>query len=214
VFLFGASLSPLFSYNTEKVSPDQFTSWMQLLEPAWKGKMVSRDPTAAGTGGNTAYFYFNPLLGQDYLRRLYTEQDITIMTDARQAAESLALGKYSILLLPGGSDVAEMAEQGLPVKDFLKPLKEGARISAGGTGTISIFNKPAHPAAAQLFLNWWLTKEAQSIAQKVNPVDESLREDIPKDMLWTRTAASRAWNTCSWTPIPTWWAMRTRCWRS
>jgi iron(III) transport system substrate-binding protein len=182
-FLFGAGPSPLLSYNTDKVKEEDLTSFAQLLEPQWKGKMVSRDPTAAGTGGNTAFFYFNPQLGQDYLRKLYTQQDVTIIADARQAAEALALGKYSIYLVPSGTDVTEMSDQGLPVKDLLKPLKEGARIAAGGTGSISVFNKAAHPNAAKLFINWWLSKEGQIVAQTANPVDQSLRTDIPIDMV-------------------------------
>lgn len=180
-FLFAASPSPLLAYNTELFNPDELTSWKDLLDPRYKGKMVSRDPTSAGTGGNTAYFYFHPELGQDYLRQLFTRQDVTIVKDARQAADWLALGKYPIYLLNSGNDITQMASQGLPVKDFLKPLKEGARIAAGGTGSISLFDRAAHPNASKLFINWWLSKEGQAAMQKVNPEDQSLREDIPND---------------------------------
>jgi iron(III) transport system substrate-binding protein len=183
--LFSSRATPLFSYNTNLVNPDQFQSWQDLLDPKWKGKIVSRDPTSSGIGSIMAFFYFNPdkTLGPEYLRRLYTEQNVTIVNDARQAAEGLALGKWSIFFLPGGNDITEMADQGLPVQDFVRPLKEGGQLAAGGTGTISIFNKPAHPNAAKLFLNWWLSKEGQVAAMTANPLDESLRQDVPKDML-------------------------------
>src|SRR5579859_686272 len=180
-FLFSASPSPLISYNTNLVKPDEITSFYDLLDPKWKGKMVSRDPTTAGTGGNTAYFYFLPQLGKDYLRRLFTEQNITITDDARQAAEWLALGKYSLYLLGSGSDISDAEAQGLPVKDNYGPFKEGARIVAGGAGSLSIFNKAAHPNAAKLFVNWWLSKEGQIVSQKADPLDQSLRIDIPND---------------------------------
>jgi iron(III) transport system substrate-binding protein len=180
-FLFSASPSPLMSYNTNLVKPDEIKSFYDLLEPKWKGKMVSRDPAAAGTGGNTAYFYFLPQLGKDFLRRLFTEQDVTIVDDARQAAEWLALGKYSLYLLGSGSDISDAQAQGLPVKDNYGPFKEGARIAAGGAGSLSIFNKPAHPNAAKLVVNWWLSKEGQIVAQKADPLDQSLRIDIPND---------------------------------
>jgi ABC-type Fe3+ transport system substrate-binding protein len=106
-----------------------------------------------------------------------------ITKDARQGAEWLALGKYSIYVLGSGNDVQELKAQGLPVEDWLRPTKEGARISAGGTGTISVFNRAAHPNAAKLFVNWWLSKDGQLTAQRVNTEDESLRVDIAKDML-------------------------------
>jgi ABC-type glycerol-3-phosphate transport system substrate-binding protein len=120
-------------------------------------------------------------LGKEFLRRLYTEQDVTIVEDARQAAEWLALGKYSLYLLGSGTDISDAQDQGLPVKDSYGPFKEGARIAAGGTGSLSLFNKAAHPNAAKLFVNWWLSKEGQSVAQKANPEDQSLRIDIPND---------------------------------
>jgi iron(III) transport system substrate-binding protein len=186
-FLFSASPSPLISYNTDLVKPDDVTSFWDLLDPKWKGKMVSRDPASAGTGGNTAYFFFHPQLGKEYLRRLYTEQNVTIAEDARQAAEWLALGKYSIYLLGSGNDIDEAKQQGLPVADHYGPFKEGARIAAGGTGSVSIFNKAAHPNAAKLFVNWWLSKEGQMTVQKADPLDQSLRIDIPNDEIAPET---------------------------
>jgi iron(III) transport system substrate-binding protein len=184
-FLFSASPSPIAAFNTSLVKESDIQSWWDLLDPKWKGKIVSRDPTQAGSGGNTAYFYFHPQLGQDYLKRLFSEQDVVITKDARQGAEWLALGKYAIYVLGSGNDVQELKGQGLPVDDWLKPTKEGARISSGGTGTISIFNRAAHPNASKLFINWWLSKEGQLTAQRMNTEDESLRMDIAKDMVST-----------------------------
>jgi iron(III) transport system substrate-binding protein len=186
-FLFSASPSPLISYNTNLVKPEEIKSFYDLLDPKWKGKIVSRDPTSAGTGGNTVYFYFHPQLGKEFLRRLFTEQDITVVDDARQATEWLALGKYSLYLLGSGSDVSDAQDQGLPVKDNYGPFKEGARIAAGGTGSLSMFNKAAHPNAAKLFVNWWLSKEGQLVAQKADPLDQSLRIDIPNDAITPET---------------------------
>jgi iron(III) transport system substrate-binding protein len=186
-FLFSASPSPLLSYNTNLVKPEEIASFHDLLDPRWKGKIVSRDPRSAGTGGNTAYFYFHPELGKDWLRRVFTEQDVTVVDDARQAAEWLALGKYSLYLLGSGTDVAEAESQGLPVKDMYGPFKEGARIAVGGTGSLSLFNRAAHPNAAKLFINWWLSREGQTVAQNANPEDQSLRIDIPNDVIKTET---------------------------
>jgi len=181
VFLFAASPSSILAFNTTLAKEDDIESWWDLLEPKWRGKIVSRDPTQAGSGGATSYMYTHPKLGPEFLRRLFTEADVTVTRDARQGAEWLALGKYSLYILNAGNDVQELRDQGMPVDDMVKPVKEGARVSSGGSGTISVFNRPAHPNAAKLFVNWWLSKEGQLTAMKFNNLDDSLREDISKE---------------------------------
>ncbi len=181
IFMFAASPTSYLAYNTTMVNPDEFQSWTDLLNPKWKGKILSRDPTQSGTGVGLMGFYHSPLLGQDFLRKLYTEQDVTLTRDGRQGAEWLALGKFPLYFIPSGSDPQEAKDQGLPVAEIIRPMKEGSWLSSGGTGTIGYFNKAAHPNASKLFVNWWLSKEAQLLAMKQNPVDESLREDIPHD---------------------------------
>lgn len=181
IFLFAASPNAYLSYNTNLVKPEEITSWKDLLEPKWKGKIISRDPTVSGTGSSLAGFYHHPELGQDFLRKLYLDQEVALTKDGRQGAEWLALGKYSLYFIQSGNDPRELKGQGLPVEEIVKPLKEGAWLGSGGTGTLGIFNKAAHPNAAKLFVNWWLSKEGQAAAMKFNPEDESLREDISKD---------------------------------
>ncbi|MFN0073308.1 MAG: ABC transporter substrate-binding protein [Chloroflexota bacterium] len=181
IFLFAASPQALLSYNTNLVKSDDIKSWWDLLDPKWKGKIVSRDPTVAGTGSSMAGFYFHPQLGQEFIRKLFVDQEVTLTKDGRQGAEWLALGKYSLYFIQSGNDPRELKDQGLPVEEVVRPLKEGAWLSSGGTGTLGVFNRPAHPNATKLFVNWWLSQEGQLTAQRVNPEDESLREDISKE---------------------------------
>jgi iron(III) transport system substrate-binding protein len=183
IILFSATVSNLLAYNTDLVNPDEFKSWYDLLDPKWKGKIVAHDPTLAGGASVMSFFYFNPDLGPEYLKRIYTEQNVTIVADSRQGAEWLALGKFALEFIPAGSDTTDMSDQGLPVKDFLRPLKEGGQIAASGTGTLAVMNKAAHPNAAKLFVNWFLSKEGQIAAMTANPLDESLRQDVPKNMV-------------------------------
>jgi iron(III) transport system substrate-binding protein len=183
IILFAATVNNLLAYNTNLVNPDELQSWNDLLEPKWNGKIVAHDPTLSGGASVLSFFFFNPDLGPDYLRRMYTEQNVTTVSDSRQGAEWLALGKYALYFIPAGSDTTDMTDQGLPVKDFLRPLKEGAQIGASGTGTLAVFSKAAHPNATRLFVNWWLSKEGQVAAMIANPLDESLRQDVPKDMV-------------------------------
>lgn len=68
----------------------------------------------------------------------------------------------------------------MPVRDELaKMLKEPARISVGG-GTVWTMKNAPNPNARTVFINWWLTREGQTLMQKADG-DDSLRVDIPND---------------------------------
>jgi len=181
VFLFAASPGTYLTYNTNLAKEADIQSWWDLLDPKWKGKIVSRDPGQAGVGGSLLGFYFHPQMGPEFLRRVYLEQEIAITRDGRQGAEWLSLGKYAFYFNPGGNDSRELRDQGMPVDEIVRPMKEGARLGSGGTGTLSVFNRPAHPNAARLYINWWLSKEGQAAVMKANPEDETLREDVSKE---------------------------------
>jgi ABC-type Fe3+ transport system substrate-binding protein len=54
-------------------------------------------------------------------------------------------------------------------------------------GSIVLPSQPPHPNAARAFVNWLLSREGQTALQRVantpNNSEESLRTDIPKDMV-------------------------------
>ncbi|MEE8517874.1 MAG: extracellular solute-binding protein [Dehalococcoidia bacterium] len=179
VFVYGGSASGAeITYNTDLLDPADITSYDDLLDPIYKGKIIARDPRLAGTSQSTALFYL--LMGEEWLRRLLTEQDIVFTDDARQAAEQLALGQYTICLFACGQEVQEAREDGLPVQEnFPGAVSEGARVSTGGNTLMAIDGAP-HPAAQKLFINWFLSKEGQTLYQRVTN-DASLREDISTD---------------------------------
>ena len=85
IFTFVAnSQSGQIIYNSKQVNPAEFKSYWDLINPKWKGKMASLDPTTFGMGATLQFFYFNPELGAPFLKRLYGEMQVTISRDARQ----------------------------------------------------------------------------------------------------------------------------------
>ncbi len=175
------------SYNTELLNPKKIKSYWDLLDAKWKGKIVVYHPRARGSR-LFSYFYYNPELGPRYLRRLFGEMDVTASRDRRQMIDWLAGGKFAIALrtAPGASTLDVAKAQGLPVDWFVPShFKEPVGISAG-PAHIGVVNRAPHPNAAKLFINWFLSREgqlmAQNIAAKVEGID-SLRIDIPKDMV-------------------------------
>jgi iron(III) transport system substrate-binding protein len=172
-------------YNTHQVNPKDFHSFWDFLHPKWKGKISAADMRRGGPGGAPMRFlYFNPKLGPEYIRRLFSEMDITLFRDRRQGVDWLATGKYSICFFC--SDIGQAQLQGLPV-DAFGLLKEGAGLSAS-TGNVGFVNRAPHPNAAKVFLNWLLSREGQITMQKeyakaMTGNSNSLRIDIPKDIV-------------------------------
>jgi len=169
--------------NTQLVDPGQFKSYWDLLNPKWKGKIVSSDIRRGGRGGVVSRFAFkSPELGPEFLRRLFSEMDITLSTDPRQMVDWLAKGRYHIALFLSSGDVGSAQERGLPVAHVqADQFSEGAPIAPGG-GAISILDRPPHPNAAVLFINWLLSREGQIKWQEAQRLP-SLRVDISKEGL-------------------------------
>ncbi len=174
------------AYNLRLIDPKEFKSYADFLNPKWKGKIVARDPKAVSTVAHSLRFFYNhPELGPEFIRRLFSEMDLTLSRDERQMIDWLAVGKFPLAFFISG--VEEAAKQGLQVRSFEPTsFKEGA--SVGPTqGSVSLLNRPPHPNAAKVAINWLLSREGQIAYQKafakIGDIRQSMREDIPKDVI-------------------------------
>ena len=185
VYIANPSSSGLY-YNTSLVNPKEFKSYWDLLNPKWKGKIVSQDPTGTGIGATLVFYYNNPEIGPDFIKRFFGTMDVTYGRDRRQISDWLASGKYAICL--GCRDAPKAKMQGLPVEEFESGAwKEGVHISTGG-GSMSLVKGAPHPNAARVFINWFLSRKGQMALQKYPDLygevpPNSRRIDIPKDDL-------------------------------
>lgn len=179
----GSATYGAVNYNTKLVDVKDFKSYWDLLNPKWKGKIVSRDVRMPGPGsGNHRLFYHHPEIGPSFIRKLYGEMDVTLFRDYRQGPDWLAVGKFAICF---SCDVDVLKQKGLPV-DTVGPniFKEGGGL-VQQFGTVTLVNRAPHPNAARVFINWLLSRKGQIALQKVTASGESpsdsLRIDIPKD---------------------------------
>jgi iron(III) transport system substrate-binding protein len=187
VFIYIANpTSASIYYNTSLVNPKDFKSFWDLVQPKWKGKFVSQEPTGTGIGPSLQFFFYHPDLGPEFLRKLFVDQQPVFSRDRRQMTDWLAQGKYALCM--GCRDSEKANKQGLPVNDMdMVDWKEGAHISSGG-GSLSLIKGGPHPNAARVFINWFLTRRGQIALQKYEDLysedpPNSRRTDIPKDML-------------------------------
>lgn len=188
VFAFAARNAPIgISVNTDLVKPSEIKSFLDLLKPKWKGKIIAYHPRH----GRVTYsvIYFDKTLGPEFFRRIYSEGGLAYVTSTREFADGLASGAYSIGFLEGGAqrDLRQMVGEGLPVKILTaRDIGGVALASPGGSGLLGTVNRPANPNAQKLFVNWLLSKEGQlsfnnSRLRGQGGDYESFRADISND---------------------------------
>ena len=186
IFMYEGSVAGVgLYYNSKLVDPREFHSYWDALNPKWKGKILLFERPGTGSP-NMVRFYYNPQLGPDFVRRLWSEIDLVVSQERRQATDWLGTGKFALCFDCADTDMAR--KQGVPVSEFEHAnLKEAAgEISTSGNSGLALINKAANPNAAKVLINWFLSRQGQIVWQdvmnkKVVEPSDSMRTDIPKD---------------------------------
>ncbi|NIO08381.1 MAG: extracellular solute-binding protein, partial [Deltaproteobacteria bacterium] len=176
----GTVTSTIALYNTKRHKPGELKSFKDLLDPKWRGKMVSDDPTARGRLATWKGIYYNDKLGPKFIQRLFAEQKVTLARSIVQKIDWVARGRYELYIAARGTEVATAKKQGLPVEIYRAPSDEA--YLSGGWGQMAVVNRAPNPNAATVFANWMVSKEGQ-IAWQKNADRNSMRMDIPKGMI-------------------------------
>jgi len=178
-------------FNTNKLpikEAKKIDSVWTFLDKRFAGKVVALPPTAAGALGTYITAQVHPDLGVNYLRRFFDpEVNIQFTVDFRQLADGVAKGKYTMAIFSGsaGRDIDRLGRRGLPVANFgrilERPIKERPLLQGSGSGNnLMVINRRPHPYAAKLFVNWFLSKEGQTImhSKSERVPDQSFRDDV------------------------------------
>ena len=153
---FRADLS-VIAYNEQLVSADEVpTSFADLLDPRWKGRMVKGHPGYSGTI-MTATYVLSEALGWEYFAQL-GQQEVMQVQSSTDPPKKLALGERA-LQVDGNEYVAVQQQMaGVPLKIIY--ATEGTPLVVGNA---AILDNAPHPNAARLFYAFMFSQEAQQL---------------------------------------------------
>jgi len=175
-----SSIGSLLFINTDVVKADEMRAAKDLLNPKWKGKISAEDPSTIGAGSNlAARLYFE--LGEDFVRKLYVDQQPAPTRDRRQMTDWLARGTHPICLDCREDDVRPLEKEGFKLIEIFELAGLSSTIN-GSPWLLTVANKRPHPNAARVFVNWILSKEGlETYARGYGTA--TLRKDIDESYL-------------------------------
>jgi ABC-type Fe3+ transport system substrate-binding protein len=176
IFGFEATVTETTAVNRDFIARDLLSSYDDLLSPKVAGKIVFDDPRLPGPGLGAAQRYLLNF-GEDWLKRLYSQQKIVYITNPHQEVEWLVSGKYPIGIGASSDEIARFQQLGLGknVVSFEAPMPHPTLDFA--YGSVALMANAPHPNAAKVYINWLLSKAGQTDWGKIG--GNSRRIDIP-----------------------------------
>jgi iron(III) transport system substrate-binding protein len=154
------TLSPI-AYNTKLVkAADAPTSFADLLDKRWTGKIVKAHPGYSG-GIVTSTFQTSRDLGWAYFEKLGKQRVLQVQS-ATEPPKKLALGERPIMADGLEYLLLLMKEKGSPV-EIVYPAEGTPFLS----GSAAVADKAPHGNAARLFISFLFSRETQQFMSDV-----------------------------------------------
>jgi iron(III) transport system substrate-binding protein len=160
----GRGAEPLGYVNRACLSEEIFAKTADMKKPELKGKIAWYDPTRSGIGSRNAWVLVQ-YLGEDWLKDLFLDHDVTFSRDYRQMTDWLVGCVKPVSFGMPYDTIDQMRQAGIgdKVAEMVGKAYSGG-VNPGGPGgneSIGWFNKAPHPNAAKIFVNWFLSQEFQ-----------------------------------------------------
>ena len=151
-----ATVNAIF-YNTKSLTAaDAPKTWKDLLDPKWKGKLVTAHPGYSGVIATHVLALLN-LYGWDYFKQLAQNRPM-IVQSANDPSTVVASGERMVAVNGGEYSAYQLKKKGNPI-DIVYP-KEGVPLVVSPQGITSF---APHPNAARLFTDFTFSRECQQV---------------------------------------------------
>jgi iron(III) transport system substrate-binding protein len=152
------SVESMVYINADYVKPEEMRAAKDLLNPKWKGKISTEDPTVDSGAGSIRAVLFHTQLGADFTRKLYRDQQPRLSRDRREMIDWLARGTAPICLTCRADDAEQLQKEGFKLVEVYD-LSDLENFVTSPPFLLAVANKAPHPNAARVFANWIASKE-------------------------------------------------------
>ncbi len=186
-FMYGDSGHHVFTHihelnyailRNKSILPEiKFDTADDFLNPKLKGKIAMRDASLPNFGTFALATIYNAK-GADFLKKLLTDQEPKVFENPQQLQSAIMRGGAAISIGLESTLWQQCRKEG-----GCKDVDELPQFSTAISWGQSVPNKPPHPEAVKLWLNWFLSKEGQQTTVdawvKFNDTGAlSLRKDV------------------------------------
>lgn len=178
----------VIGYNTGLVSQEELPKkWEDLLDPKWRGRMMLEAEDIPW------FASLQQLLGEekamDFARRL-AKQQLQIRRGHTLISQLVAAGEEALTPTMRVNTAETLKEKGAPVEwHAIEPIAPNPPVSIG------LAKNSPHPNAGQLFIDFILSREGQTVIHSLNrnPTRSDVEQPVPRaskikifDMNWDR----------------------------